>query len=112
MKVIFGNADGSLEAMAIYGLGEIEYAKDTAKLLALAFTPKLNMAFKRIISYERDKNGRLVSDGSLSIYKKNSVLPLDGTGDDIGGEASTLYAILDRTGLVSGEDTYPCLYYW
>jgi hypothetical protein len=33
MKVIFHNADDSLEAMAIYGLGEIECAKDTAELL-------------------------------------------------------------------------------
>jgi hypothetical protein len=65
--------------------------------LALAFTPKLNLAFKRRISYERDKNGRLVSDGSLTIYRKNSVLPVADTADDIGGEASTLYAILDRT---------------
>jgi hypothetical protein len=74
VKVIFRNTDGSLEAMAIYGLEGIEYAKDTAELLALAFTPEL--AFRQIISYERDGNGSLVSDGSLTIYRKNIVFLL------------------------------------
>jgi hypothetical protein len=103
VKVIFRNADGSLEATAIYGLGEIECAKDTAELLLLAFTPKLT--FRQIISYERDENGRHASNCSLSIYRKNNVLPVDGTSDDVGQEASTFYAIWDRTGLVSEEDT-------
>jgi hypothetical protein len=105
VKVIFRNADGSLEAMAIYGLGEIECTKDTAELLALAFTPKLNLAFHRIISYKRAGNGRRVSDGLLTIYRKNIVVPVDGAADGVGREASTFYAILDRTGPVSQEDT-------
>jgi hypothetical protein len=46
VKIIFRNEDGSIEATAIYGLGEIECQKDTAELLALAFTPKLNAALK------------------------------------------------------------------
>jgi hypothetical protein len=53
MKVIFHNADASVEATAIYGLGKIECAKDTCKLSSLAFTPMLNSALKRIASYER-----------------------------------------------------------
>ncbi len=31
--------------------------KDTAELLALAFTPKLNAALKRIVQYKRNENG-------------------------------------------------------
>jgi hypothetical protein len=67
VKVIFRNDDGSIQATAIYGLGEIECQKDTAELLALAFTPKLNAALRRIVKYERDPNGNLLSDGSLAI---------------------------------------------
>ena len=46
VKIIFRNDDGSIEATAIYRLGEIECQKDTAELLALAFTPRLNAAFE------------------------------------------------------------------
>jgi hypothetical protein len=83
--------------MDIYGLGEIQCAKDTSKLLSLAFTPKLNLALKQIISYKRDKNGKLQSDKKLAIYKNVILLPVDGTSDGLGKEGSTLYAILDRT---------------
>jgi hypothetical protein len=44
VKVIYRKADGSIAATAIYGLGEIECAKDTGDLLALVFPPKLNTA--------------------------------------------------------------------
>jgi hypothetical protein len=70
VKVIFRNDDGSIEATAIYGLGGIECQKDTAELLALAFTPNLNATLKRIISYDRDDNGKLLSDGSLPSTKR------------------------------------------
>jgi hypothetical protein len=46
--MIFHNGNGSVEAMAIYGLGKIECQKNTAELLALAFTPGLNAALKQI----------------------------------------------------------------
>jgi hypothetical protein len=115
VKVIFRNDDDSIEATAIYGLGEIECAKDTGELLALAFTPKLNAALKRIISYERDENGKLLSDGMLTVFKKNVPLSADRTGaegDSQGAEGdspetqdSTFYAILDRTYRRSPEDT-------
>jgi len=96
VKVIYRKADRSIAATAIYGLGEIECAKDTGDLLALAFTPKLNTALKRIINYERDANGKLLlSDGSLSIYKKSME----------GDVPSTFYAILDRTNRLSTHDT-------
>jgi hypothetical protein len=73
VKIIFRNDDGSIEATAIHGLGEIECQKDTAKLLALAFTPKLNAALKRIVSYVRGNEGQLVSDGTLAVYKKENL---------------------------------------
>ncbi len=107
--------------MAIYGLGEIECQKDTAELLALAFTPKLNAALKRIVHYERNENGQLISDGTLAVYKKNSQGAEHETGEPgerntqgAEGEAegegveqqSTLfYAILDRTPRLADEDT-------
>jgi hypothetical protein len=50
-NIIFRNDDGSIEATAIYGLGEIECQKDTAELLALTFTPKLNAALERMVHY-------------------------------------------------------------
>ena len=46
--MIYRNADRSIKATVIYGLGEIEGAKDTGELLALAFLPRLNAASKRI----------------------------------------------------------------
>ena len=98
VKVIYRKADRSVAATAIYGLGEIECAKDTGDLLALAFCPKLNAALKRIVSYERDGNGKLVSDGKLSIYKKM----MEGNEGDEG--ASTFCAILHRTGRSSTDD--------
>jgi hypothetical protein len=75
VKIIFRNDDGSIEATAIYGLGEIECQKDTAELLALAFTPRLNAALKRIVSYVRSDDGQLVSDGTLAVYNKKENLP-------------------------------------
>jgi hypothetical protein len=93
VKVIYRKADGSIAATAIYGLGEIECAKDTGDLLALAFLPKLNTALKRIISYQRDENGKLVSDGTLAVYQRAEV----DAGQEAEGELS-FYAILDRTG--------------
>jgi hypothetical protein len=94
VKVIYRKHDRSVAATAIYGLGEIECQKDTGELLAKSFLPKLNSALKRIISYERDANGRLVNDGDLSVYAKS--LP---------GETCPFYAILDRTVRVSPDDT-------
>jgi hypothetical protein len=73
VEIIFRNDDGSIKATAIYGLGEIECQKDTAELLALAFTPKLNAALKRIVSYVRGDEGQLVSDGTLAVYKKENL---------------------------------------
>jgi hypothetical protein len=102
VKVIFRNADDSVQATAIYGLGEIECVKDTSELLALAFTPKLNSALKRMISYERDGNGKIVNDGALAVYKKNIV---DGMAEQEERDASMFYANLDRTGRASEEDT-------
>ncbi len=46
VKIIFRNDDGSIQATAIYCLKEIEYQKDTAKLPALTFTPKVSAALK------------------------------------------------------------------
>jgi hypothetical protein len=54
----------------------------------------MNAALKRIINYERDTNGKLVSDGALSIYKKAME----------GDVQSTFYAILDRTNRLSIHD--------
>jgi hypothetical protein len=93
VKVIYRNADQSIYATAIYGLGEIECAKDTGDLLALAFIPRLNMALRRIIQYERGNDGNLLSDGTLTIYKKAAE------------ETSRFYAILDRTNRVRIDDT-------
>ncbi len=98
VKVIFRDADNSIKATAIYGLGEIECAKDTGELLALAFIPKLNASLKEIISYDIDENGKLVSDGALAVYKKNILLPADGDGP-------SFYSILDRTTRKSADDT-------
>jgi hypothetical protein len=72
-KAICRKADGSIAATAICGLGEIECAKDTGDLLALAFLPKLNTALKRIISCQRDKNGKPVSDGTLAVCQRAEV---------------------------------------
>jgi hypothetical protein len=122
VKVIYRNGDGSIKATAIYGLGEIECQKDTGKLLALAFTPMLNAALRRIVKYERDENGKILSDGSLAIYTKNIVDHVGAEGDSsvdrVGTENSSLdgartegepkgcfYAILDRTGPFCDEDT-------
>jgi hypothetical protein len=78
VNIIFRNNDGSIEATSIYGLGEIECQKDTAELLALAFTPMLNAALKRIISYVRSDDGQLLRDGTLAVYKKEN-LPRQGS---------------------------------
>jgi hypothetical protein len=87
-------------ATAIHGLGEIECAKDTGDLLALAFLPELNAALKRIISYQRDENGKLVSDGTLAVHQGAEV----DAGQEAEGELS-FYAILDRTGQQDVNDT-------
>jgi hypothetical protein len=53
--------------------GEIEFQKDTAKLLALAFTPRLNAALKQIVRNERSDNRQLVlQEGPLALHKKNN----------------------------------------
>jgi hypothetical protein len=78
VKIIFRNDYRSIEARAIYGLGEIECQKDTAELLALAFTPMLNAALKRIIYYVRSDDGQLLSDGTLAVYIKKENLPRQG----------------------------------
>jgi hypothetical protein len=63
------------------------------------------LALKFIIRFERDKNGKLLSDGALAIYKNNIILPVDGAADGIGGEGSTFYTIcLDRTAQLSDDD--------
>jgi hypothetical protein len=113
MKVVYRNGDGSIKATAIYALGGIECQKDTGELLALAFTPKQNAALKRIIKYERDENGKILSDGSLAIYTKNIVDRIGAEGeseaDRVGTEGArtegSFYAILDRTGHLCDEDT-------
>jgi hypothetical protein len=97
VKVIYRNGDGSIEATEIYGLGKIECQKDTGKLLALAFTPKLNATLRRIIKYERDENGKILSDGSLTIYTS--------AGTEGARTEGSFYAILDRTCRLCDEDT-------
>jgi hypothetical protein len=73
VKIIFRNDGGSIEATAIY-----ECQKDTAELLALAFTPMLNAALKRIVSYVRSDDGQLLGDGTLAVYNKKENLPRQG----------------------------------
>ena len=90
----------AFNATAIYGLREIECAKDTGELLALAFLPRLNAALKRIIRYQRDKNGNLVSDGTLGVYSQKRANEAEGNADEAGeaeGNADevSFYAILD-----------------
>jgi hypothetical protein len=77
VKIIYRNGDRGIVATGICGLGEIECQKDTAELLALAFTPRLNAALKRIVKYDRNENGQLRSDGSLAVYKNRILLPLE-----------------------------------
>jgi hypothetical protein len=74
IKIILCNNNGSIKAMELYGLGEIECQKDAAKLLALAFTLRLNAALKQIVRYKRRDNRQLViRDGSLAVYKKDNI---------------------------------------
>jgi hypothetical protein len=71
VKVTHQNADRRVRAMAICGPGERECKKDTAgELLALAFTPKLNLALKQIISHKGDRTGSWSAMGR-SLCKKN-----------------------------------------
>ena len=115
IKIIFRNHNGSIKAMAINGLGESECQKDTAELLALAFTPRLNVALKQIVCYKRNDKGQLVSDGRLAVYKKENLgqgveREMEEATERIpqgaeGKPTSTLYAILDRTGQLGDEDT-------
>jgi hypothetical protein len=98
VKAIFRDANQGIKATAIYGLGGIEFVKDTGELLALAFIPTLNASLKEIISYDIDENGKLVSDGALAVHKKNILLPADGDGP-------SFYAILDRTVRKSVNDS-------
>ena len=70
----------------------------------MAFIPKLNSALKRIIECQRDENGKLVSDGTLTVHKKNRGAEGDaGEADDDAGP--TFYAILDRTERSCPHDT-------
>jgi hypothetical protein len=105
---IFHNGNGSIKATAIYGLGEIECQKDTAELLALAFTPKLDSALKQIISYDRNENGQALSDGLLAIYKKD-IQAADGKAEAISVDSveqgSNFYTSLDRTCWLCDENT-------
>jgi hypothetical protein len=59
-----------------------------------------------MVSYERDDNENLVSDGALAIYTNSTLLPVDGMGQ----EGSTFYAILGRTQWLSGNDTLVLMY--
>jgi hypothetical protein len=74
VKVICREQDCSVAATAVHRLREIECKKDTGNLFALAVTPKLNAALKRIVVhqriYERNDDGKPVSDGKLSICRK------------------------------------------
>jgi hypothetical protein len=92
-KAICRKADGSIAATAVHGLREIECAKDAGDLLALAFLPELNAALKRIVSCQRDENGKLVSDGMLAVCQRAEV----DAGQEAEGKLS-FCAILDRTG--------------
>jgi hypothetical protein len=98
VKVIHRDLDQSVKATAVHGLGEIECAKDTDELLALAFLPRLNAALKRIIKCEQDGTGKLSTDGTLSVHEKNR----RGTEDDAD---PTSCAILDGTGQTCANDT-------
>jgi hypothetical protein len=73
VKIIFRNHNGSIKATAINGLGKSECQKNTAELLALAFTPRLNVALNRIVCYVRNDKGQLVSDCRLAVYKKENL---------------------------------------
>ncbi len=101
VKVACRNADQSVEATAICGLGETECAKDTGDLLALAFIPRLNMALKRIISHQRDENGKLVSDGTLAVCKKQR----GAEGEEQGAKGDVFCATLDRMERLCPIDT-------
>jgi hypothetical protein len=52
----------------------------------------LNAALKKIIDYQRDENGKLVSDGTLAVYQRAG-----NAGQEAEGELS-FCAILQRTG--------------
>jgi hypothetical protein len=95
VKVAHREADRSIAATAVCGLGEIECGKDTCDSLALAFTPKLNAALKRIVDYQRDdENGKLVSDGALAVHQRAG-----NAGQEAEGE------LMDRTGQRDVNDT-------
>jgi hypothetical protein len=70
VKVIHCDLDQSVKATAICGPREIECAKDTGNLLALAFLPRLNEALNRIIKHKRDGAGKLSGDGTHQVCKK------------------------------------------
>ena len=104
-----------MEATAFYRLGKIECQKDTAKLLALAFSPRANAALKPTVCYLRNDNRQLVSDGTLAVYKKENLgqgakgeMEEAGERNPKGAEgkpSSTFYDLLDRTDRLGNEDT-------
>jgi hypothetical protein len=58
VKVICRKEDNSIAATAVYEPGEIECKKDTADLIELAFTPKLNAELKGIVDWKRNAKGK------------------------------------------------------
>jgi hypothetical protein len=54
-------------------LREVKCAKETGKLLALAFLPKTDMALRKTTSRQRDKNGKLESDGMQEAMRAKQV---------------------------------------
>jgi hypothetical protein len=98
VKVIHPKEDCSIVATPACELGEIECKKDTGDLLALAFTPELNAALKRIVIHERNADGKLVSDGKLSIHRK----AMQGSA---ASKPSFHHAVLDRTGPLLIDNT-------
>ncbi len=66
VKIIFRNHNGSIKATAINGLWVSEFQKDTAALLALAFTPRSNVALIHIVCFLINDKFQLVTDFCFS----------------------------------------------
>jgi hypothetical protein len=101
VKVTHREADRSVAAAVVCGLGEIECGKDAGDLLALTFTPKSNAALKRIVERQRDENGWLVSDGMLAVCQRAE----GSAGQEEAERELSFCAILDRTGQRDVNDT-------
>jgi hypothetical protein len=101
VKVTCQNADSRVKATAICRLGVIKCKKDTGELLALAFTPRLNAALKKIIGHQQDNNNaKLASDGTLTVYEKNQ-----GVEGDAGVAGPTFCTVLDEREQLCPHDT-------